>query len=38
MLIAIGEPSNGRYYGGDLAAPVFKPILEEMSEVEDSSL
>lgn len=34
MLIAIGEPSNGRYYGGDLAAPVFKSIVEEMSELE----
>lgn len=38
MLIAIGEPSNGRYYGGDLAAPVFKSILEEMSELEYFSL
>ena len=34
MLIAIGEPSNGRYYGGDLAAPVFKSIVEEMAELE----
>ena len=34
MLIAIGEPSNGRYYGGELAAPVFKSIVEEMAELE----
>ena len=34
MLIAIGEPSNGRYYGGDLAAPIFKSIVEEMAELE----
>ncbi len=34
MLIAIGEPSNGRYYGGELAAPVFKAIVEEMAELE----
>lgn len=34
MLIAIGEPSNGRYYGGELAAPVFKYIVEEMAELE----
>ncbi|MBQ6919702.1 MAG: penicillin-binding protein 2 [Synergistaceae bacterium] len=34
MLIAIGEPSNGRYYGGELAAPVFKNIVEEMAELE----
>ena len=34
MLIAIGEPSNGRYYGGEVAAPVFKAIVEEMAELE----
>ena len=34
MLIAIGEPSKGRYYGGDIAAPVFKSIVEEMAELE----
>ncbi len=34
MLIAIGEPTSGRYYGGDIAAPVFKSILEEMAELE----
>ena len=34
MLIAIGEPSNGRYYGGEIAAPVFKSIVEEMAELE----
>ena len=34
MLISVGEPSNGRYYGGDIAAPVFKSIVEEMAELE----
>ena len=34
MLLAIGEPSSGRYYGGELAAPPFKAIVEEMAEVE----
>ncbi|MBQ7220206.1 MAG: penicillin-binding protein 2 [Synergistaceae bacterium] len=34
MLIAIGEPSSGRYYGGEVAAPVFKSIVEEMAELE----
>lgn len=34
MLIAIGEPASGRYYGGDVAAPVFKSIVEEMAELE----
>ncbi|MBR1673157.1 MAG: penicillin-binding protein 2 [Fretibacterium sp.] len=34
MLIVIGEPSAGRYYGGELAAPPFKDIVEEMAELE----
>ena len=34
MLILFGEPSKGRYYGGDLAAPVFKSIVEEMAELD----
>ena len=34
MLVVIGEPSKGRYYGGEVAAPVFKSIVEEMAELE----
>ena len=34
MLIVIGEPSSGRIYGGELAAPPFKAIVEEMAELE----
>ena len=34
MLVVIGEPSTGRIYGGELAAPLFKSIVEEMSELE----
>ncbi len=34
MLIVIGEPSSGRYYGGELATPPFKQIVEEMAELE----
>ena len=34
MLIVIGEPSTGRIYGGELAAPTFKSIVEEMAELE----
>ena len=34
MLLAIGEPTSGRYYGGELAAPSFRAIVEEMAEVE----
>jgi cell division protein FtsI (penicillin-binding protein 3)/stage V sporulation protein D (sporulation-specific penicillin-binding protein) len=31
MLIVIGEPSSGKYYGGELAAPMFKNIVEDMA-------
>ncbi|MBQ4468667.1 MAG: penicillin-binding protein 2, partial [Synergistaceae bacterium] len=34
MLVVIGEPTSGRYYGGELAAPPFKAIIEEMAELE----
>lgn len=34
MLVVIGEPSSGRIYGGELAAPPFKAIVEEMAELE----
>ncbi|MBR1486265.1 MAG: penicillin-binding protein 2 [Synergistaceae bacterium] len=34
MLVVIGEPSKGRIYGGELAAPTFKSIVEEMAELE----
>jgi cell division protein FtsI (penicillin-binding protein 3)/stage V sporulation protein D (sporulation-specific penicillin-binding protein) len=30
MLVVIGEPSKGKYYGGDVAAPVFRRIVEDM--------
>lgn len=33
MLIALGEPSGGRYYGGEIAAPVFRAICEDMSQI-----
>ena len=32
-LIVIGEPSKGKYYGGEVAAPVLKRIVEEMLEL-----
>lgn len=34
MLVVIGEPAAGRIYGGELAAPTFKAIVEEMAELE----
>jgi cell division protein FtsI (penicillin-binding protein 3)/stage V sporulation protein D (sporulation-specific penicillin-binding protein) len=33
LLIVLGEPSGGRYYGGEIAAPVFKAIVEDMSRL-----
>ncbi|MDR1482722.1 MAG: penicillin-binding protein 2 [Synergistaceae bacterium] len=32
MLIVLGEPNAEKYYGGEIAAPVFKAILEELSQ------
>lgn len=33
VLIVIGEPSKGKYYGGEIAAPPLKRIAEEMHEL-----
>jgi cell division protein FtsI (penicillin-binding protein 3)/stage V sporulation protein D (sporulation-specific penicillin-binding protein) len=33
VLIVIGEPSKGKYYGGEIAAPQLKKIAEEMLEL-----
>ena len=33
MLIVIGEPSSGKYYGGELAGPTFKKIVEGMADL-----
>ncbi len=37
MLVIIDEPSNGKYYGGDVAAPLFRRIVERMVKDEKSS-
>lgn len=34
MVITLGEPTGGRYYGGQIAAPCFKKIVEEIEKVE----
>jgi cell division protein FtsI (penicillin-binding protein 3)/stage V sporulation protein D (sporulation-specific penicillin-binding protein) len=31
LLVVIGEPKGGKYYGGELAAPVFKAMVESIS-------
>ncbi|MDR3331154.1 MAG: penicillin-binding protein 2 [Synergistaceae bacterium] len=33
LLIVLGEPSGEKRYGGEIAAPVFKAIVEEMSQL-----
>lgn len=33
LLVALGEPSSARYYGGEIAAPVFKAIVEDMTQI-----
>jgi cell division protein FtsI (penicillin-binding protein 3)/stage V sporulation protein D (sporulation-specific penicillin-binding protein) len=32
MIVIIGEPSKGKYYGAEVAAPVFRRIVEETWE------
>jgi cell division protein FtsI (penicillin-binding protein 3)/stage V sporulation protein D (sporulation-specific penicillin-binding protein) len=34
MLIVIGEPTGGVFYGGELAAPTFKKIVESIADLE----
>lgn len=38
MLISIGEPKGQRYYGGQLAAPVFKSIVEDVVQITQAGL
>ncbi|MEA4881516.1 MAG: penicillin-binding protein 2 [Synergistaceae bacterium] len=33
LLVVVGEPSMGKYYGGDVAAPVFRGIVEDMMQI-----
>ena len=35
MLISIGEPKGKQYYGGQIAAPVFKNIVEDVVQLSD---
>ncbi len=30
MLVVVGEPTKGKFYGGDVAAPLFRRIVEDM--------
>jgi cell division protein FtsI (penicillin-binding protein 3)/stage V sporulation protein D (sporulation-specific penicillin-binding protein) len=30
LLIVLGEPKGSKYYGGEIAAPVFKAVVEDM--------
>ena len=33
MIISLGEPQGARYYGGQIAAPIFKAIAEDIVQV-----
>ena len=33
MIVVIGEPTKGKYYGAEVAAPVFKKIVEETIKI-----
>ncbi len=35
MLISIGEPKGKQYYGGQIAAPVFKNVVEDIVQLSD---
>lgn len=34
MIVVIGEPTKGKYYGSEVAAPVFKKIVEEVIKID----
>ena len=38
VFIAVDEPSNGAYYGGEVAAPLMKELFEEVFQYMDSPL
>lgn len=38
VFIAVDEPSNGLYYGGEVAAPLMKELFEEVFKYMDSPL
>jgi cell division protein FtsI (penicillin-binding protein 3)/stage V sporulation protein D (sporulation-specific penicillin-binding protein) len=33
LLIVLGEPKGTKYYGGEIAAPVFKAVVEDMVQL-----
>ncbi len=33
MIISLGEPQGARYYGGQIAAPIFRLIAEDIVQV-----
>ncbi len=36
MMISLGEPKGARYYGGQIAAPIFKSIAEDIMQISPS--
>nr|MBP9625926.1 hypothetical protein [Synergistaceae bacterium] len=33
LLVVLGEPKGAKYYGGEIAAPVFKTIVEDLVQI-----
>ena len=33
LLIVLGEPSGGRIYGGEIAAPIFQAVVSDMTQL-----
>ena len=38
MIISLGEPKGSRYYGGQIAAPIFKSIVEDVVQIESGKI
>ncbi|HRI45829.1 MAG TPA: penicillin-binding protein [Ignavibacteriaceae bacterium] len=36
LLVLVNSPSNSSYYGGDVAAPIFKKVAERIAELDES--
>lgn len=36
MMISLGEPKGARYYGGQIATPIFKSIAEDIMQISPS--
>lgn len=38
MIISLGDPKGSRYYGGQIVAPIFKSIVEDIVQISPGSI